>query len=113
MALLLEECTEDARDAGYETLLANLAHDLHKGNQVNGYLVTLQLMAEVYPHLAIYNTERYSELRQSYLNRPAVCTALIWALGQGGRKDLSVGLKGKIFSSRFVSNFISESKTWQ
>ena len=96
VALLLEECSEGSRETGFETLLANLAHDLNKGNQVNGYLVLLQLMAEIYPNLAIYNTERYGELRNSYQNRPNVGTALIWAVGQGGRKDLAVGLRGKL-----------------
>lgn len=55
----------------------------------------LQLMAEIYPTLCTFNMERYSELRNSYQNRPQIGTAMIWALGQGGRKDLATGLKGK------------------
>ena len=34
------------------------------------------------------------ELRNSYQNRPHIGTALLWAVGLGGKKDLQVGLKG-------------------
>ncbi len=58
-------------------------------------MVVLQSMAEVYPSLCVNNPQRYSELLRSYQNRPPIATALMWALGQGGRKDLAIGLKGK------------------
>jgi hypothetical protein len=61
---------------------------------VNGYLVLLQLLAEVYPSLCTFNMTRYAELRASYQNRPNITMAMMWTLGQGGRKDLSIGLKG-------------------
>jgi hypothetical protein len=57
--------------------------------------VLLQLMSEIYPTLATFNMGRYNELRNSYQNRTSIGTAMLWALGQGGRKDLSVGISGK------------------
>ena len=38
-------------------------------------------------------TKRFTELIKSYQNRTNVGTALLWALGQCGRKDLAAGLK--------------------
>jgi hypothetical protein len=37
---------------------------------------------------------RFFELRNSYQNRPNIGTALLWAVGLGGKKDLQTGLKG-------------------
>jgi len=90
---LLEECGDFSRQSGYETLLANMGHDLAKGFSVHGYMILLQLMSEVYPTLATLQTKRFTELIKSYQNRANVGTALLWALGQCGRKDLSSGLK--------------------
>ena len=47
----------------------------------------------VYPTLATIQTKRFTELIKSYQNRQNVGIALLWALGQCGRKDLSSGLK--------------------
>merc|ERR550532_3851138 len=90
---LLEECGDVSRQSGYETLLANMGHDLAKGFSVHGYMILLQLMSEVYPTLATIQTKRFTELIKSYQNRQNVGIALLWALGQCGRKDLSSGLK--------------------
>lgn len=43
---LLEECGDFSRQSGYETLLANMGHDLAKGFSVHGYMIILQLMSE-------------------------------------------------------------------
>ena len=43
---LLEECGDFSRQSGYETLLANMGHDLAKGFSVHGYMILLQLMSE-------------------------------------------------------------------
>ncbi len=75
----------------------------------NGYMVMLQSLAEVYPSLCVNNPQRFHELIRSYQNRPAIATALVWALGQGGRKDLAIGLKGEGNSFLFlVFNFTGD-----
>ena len=43
---LPEECGDFSRQSGYETLLANMGHDLAKGFSVHGYMILLQLMSE-------------------------------------------------------------------
>ena len=72
----------------------------------------------MYPTLATIQTKRFTELIKSYQNKTNVGTALLWALGQCGRKDLSSGLK--IWSeymrpllrlrhySRFVVSYLNE-----
>ena len=92
LTALFEQCPDAARQTGFETLLANTAHDMGKGLTANGNLVVLQLMSEIYPSLASHNMARYNELRNSYQNRAHIGTAMLWALGQGGRKDLIVGV---------------------
>ena len=64
--LTLLQCPEAARQTGFETLLANTAHDMGKGLTANGNLVVLQLMSEIYPALATHNVARFNELRNSY-----------------------------------------------
>ena len=43
---ILEECGDASRQSGFETLLANMGHDLAKGFCVHGYMILLQLMSE-------------------------------------------------------------------
>ncbi|TRY61534.1 hypothetical protein TCAL_05733 [Tigriopus californicus] len=88
---LCQQCSEGALHTGFETLLANLVHDMARNVSGTGYLVMLQLMADQHPSLCIRNSERYSELMNSYQNRSHVGKALLWTLGQGGKKDLAVG----------------------
>ena len=66
-------------------------------------MVMLQSLAEVYPSLCVNNPHRVHELIRSYQNRPAIATALVWALGQGGRKDLGIGLRGRNMKRGFSS----------
>ena len=49
---LLEECGDFSRQSGYETLLANMGHDLAKGFSVHGYMILLQLMSEGIPYFS-------------------------------------------------------------
>ena len=55
--------------------------------------IIIPFLYTVYPTLATLQTKRFTELIKSYQNRPNVGMALLWALGQCGRKDLSSGLK--------------------
>ena len=60
-----------------------------------GYMVILQSMAEIYPSLCLVNPSKTTDLLKSYVNRAPIGSALLWAIGQGGRKDLGVGIKGR------------------
>ena len=112
---LLEHTSEGAKQTGFETFLANMAHDMLKGSpwicafikvsmdswtffilglSVIGYMILLQMLGEAYPALCSGNMTRFIELRNSYQNRPKIGLALLWGVGQGGKKDLETGLKG-------------------
>ena len=71
----------------------------------------LQLLADLQPTVVTAHLPRYVELRNSYQNRwfpiskfkggsikilgrPAVGLAILWSVGQAGRKSLQSGIKG-------------------
>lgn len=64
------------------------------GTPVSGYKILLQLMATQIPSVTVSNVSKYISLRNSYQNRQIIGTSILWVLGQGGFKDLSIGLKG-------------------
>jgi len=64
---------------------------------IYGYKVMLQLLAFQNPKITISNIQKVTTLRNSYQNRQPVLLAILWALGQGGMKDLQTGLKGWYF----------------
>jgi hypothetical protein len=61
----------------------------------------LQLLAFQNPKITISNIQKVTALRNSYQNRQPVLLAVLWALGQGGMKDLQTGLKGLYFNLKF------------
>ena len=68
---------------------------------IYGYKVMLQLLAFQNPKITISNIQKVTTLRNSYQNRQPVLLAILWALGQGGMKDLQTGLKGRYFNLKF------------
>jgi hypothetical protein len=36
---------------------------------------------------------RFVELRNSYQNRPPICLAVLWSVGQAGRKNVACGVR--------------------
>nr|CAD7196824.1 unnamed protein product [Timema douglasi] len=45
------------------------------------------------PNITLANIPKLTSIRNSYQNRQNIGLAILWAVGQGGVKDLSVGLK--------------------
>ena len=77
----------------YDVCLSNLAEEMNKGQNYLGTKVMLQTMSYVFPQVSIGNLARSAILRNSYQNRANIGLSLLWALGQGGFKDLTVGTK--------------------
>ncbi|KAG7200304.1 hypothetical protein KM043_017769 [Ampulex compressa] len=77
----------------YENTLTTMATDMVKGVPVVGHKIFLQLLAHLNSELTAANIPKLISLRNSYQNRKAVGLSLLWALSQGGRKNLAVGLK--------------------
>ncbi|CAB4061003.1 unnamed protein product [Lepeophtheirus salmonis] len=89
----LEEASGPEKQSIFDSMLANIAHYMAKGKSVNGYLTVIQVLLEAFPNICCGNVSKLSELRNSYQNQPAICLALLWAVGQGGKHDLRSGLK--------------------
>ena len=86
---MLQNCTAALRETFIETCIANTAHELAKGlSHVVGWRMLTQALAEIDPQLIINSLPRFVELRNSYQNRPAIGLAILWSVGQAGRKDV-------------------------
>ncbi|KAL4719926.1 hypothetical protein ACJJTC_015185 [Scirpophaga incertulas] len=77
----------------FDVTLTALANDMSRGQQVNGHRILLQMLAKQYPDFCIASLAKSASLRNSYQNRPPIGLSLLWAFGQGGLNDFSVGLK--------------------
>ncbi|CAG9795904.1 unnamed protein product [Diatraea saccharalis] len=93
----LENVLRDAGKANtqlfFDVTLTALANDMSRGQQVNGHRLLLQMLAKESPEFCIASVAKSASLRNSYQNRPPIGLTLLWAFGQGGLSDFSVGLK--------------------
>lgn len=94
---LIYETLEESGDATiqyfYDQSLTTLAVDLSKNQPCVGHKLMLQLIAQRWPSVCVGNLAKTAILLNSYQNRSAIGLCLLWAIGQGGYKDLTVGLK--------------------
>lgn len=74
------------------------------GQSVNGHRLLLQILAKVYPEFCVASVPKSASLRNSYQNRPPIGLTLLWAFGQGGISEFTVGMKGKISYNRLSSS---------
>lgn len=70
-----------------------MAVDLTKNLPCVGHKIMLQLIAMQWPSLSIKSLAKNAILRNSYQNRSTVGLSLLWAIGQAGFKDVTVGLQ--------------------
>lgn len=77
----------------YDLSLSNLTGDMNKNLPHWGHAILLQAMAISDPQICVSNLARNAILRNSFQNRSNIGLSLLWALGQGGFHDPSVGLK--------------------
>ncbi|PSN50955.1 hypothetical protein C0J52_07633 [Blattella germanica] len=95
---VLKQALKDAGDTPvqhfFHICLSAMANDMSRGpSSVYGYKVMLQLMAFQNPSITINNIPKVTSLRNSYQNRQPIGLAILWAVGQGGMKDIRIGLK--------------------
>lgn len=64
------------------------------GQSVNGHRVLIQLLALEHPEFCVSSIQKSVSLMNSYQNRPPIGLTLLWAVGLGGVKDFTIGLKG-------------------
>ncbi|XP_058815684.1 transmembrane protein 214-A-like [Topomyia yanbarensis] len=77
----------------YDLSLSNLAEDMNKNLPHMGHKILLQAVALHQPQICVNNLARNAIIRNSFQNRSNIGLSLLWALGQGGFRDLNVGLK--------------------
>lgn len=77
----------------YENTLTAMANEMIKGTPVVGHKIFLQYLAYQQPETVISNISKLITLRNSYQNRKPIGLSLLWALAQGGQKNLTVGIK--------------------
>ncbi|XP_052869149.1 transmembrane protein 214-A [Anopheles cruzii] len=94
---VIDDCIERAGEENvkyfYDLTLSNLASDMNASLPYHGHKLILQAIAIHHPPACVNNLARNAILRNSYQNRSHIGLSLLWALGQGGYKDLNVGLK--------------------
>uniref|UniRef100_A0A1B0CZE3 Transmembrane protein 214 n=1 Tax=Phlebotomus papatasi TaxID=29031 RepID=A0A1B0CZE3_PHLPP len=76
----------------FDQSLTSLAVDLNKNLPVVGTKIILQLIALRYPVVCQSNFAKNAVLHNSYLNQSSIGLSLLWALGQGGFRDVQVGI---------------------
>lgn len=76
----------------FDQSLTSLAVDLNKNLPIVGTKIILQLIALRYPVVCQSNFAKNAVLHNSYLNQSSIGLSLLWALGQGGFRDVQVGI---------------------
>lgn len=89
----LREAGETNVQHFFEQLLNSLVVDQSKGLPVVGYRIVAQLTAFEWPQVGTRSLARTAILRNSYQNRAPIGLGLLWAVGQGGFRDVSAGVR--------------------
>ncbi|ETN58621.1 hypothetical protein AND_009780 [Anopheles darlingi] len=94
---VIDDCIVEAGEENvkyfFDLTLSNLVTDMNTNLPYHGHKLMLQAIANHHPSACVNNLARNAILRNSYQNRSNIGLSLLWALGQGGYKDLNVGLK--------------------
>lgn len=77
----------------FDQSLTSLAVDMSNNLPCVGHKIMLQLIAIEWPQVCGQSLAKNAILRNSYQNRAPIGLSLLWALGQGGFRDITVGLR--------------------
>lgn len=95
-ALLVQTLTEAGSSNVqyfYDQTLNELMVDQSKGLPGQGHRILLQLCAMHWPQVCVRSLAKTAILRNSYQSRPPIGSVLLWAVGQGGLRDVSTGVR--------------------
>ena len=90
---LVQNLPESMKETYLETCISNTAHDMAKSLDTAGWRIMTQVITDISPGLITSNLPRLIELRNSYQNRPNIGLAILWSVGQAGKKDLQSGVR--------------------
>ncbi|XP_055916470.1 transmembrane protein 214 [Eupeodes corollae] len=77
----------------YDTLITRMTEELSKNKSVVGYKLLLQIVAQNWPTVCSNSLAKTAILRNSYQNRSNIGLSILWGVGQGGFRDINVGVK--------------------
>ncbi|XP_069949326.1 transmembrane protein 214-B [Cherax quadricarinatus] len=89
----LSTCNDNVLAAFHKHCLTSMVHEQVKGLGVAGYKVFIQILSIDHAHVGMVNLPYYCDLRNSIQNQTPACLSLLWAVGQSGLDDFTVGLK--------------------
>ncbi|XP_071514353.1 transmembrane protein 214-B-like isoform X2 [Panulirus ornatus] len=89
----LSGCSDNLLAAFHKHCVTSMVQEQIKGLGVAGYKLFIQILSIHNPHVGLMNLPLYCELRQSIQNQTPACLSLLWAIGQSGLDDFTVGLK--------------------
>lgn len=77
----------------FDQSLTSLAECMSNNLPCVGHKIMLQLIAIEWPQVCDQSLAKSAILRNSYQNRPPIILSVLWALGNGGFRDITVGLR--------------------
>lgn len=90
---LLNEAGQANFQYFFDQTLTTLAVDMSNNVNCIGHNIMLQLIAFEWPSVCVQNLAKNAILRNSYQNRSPIGLNILWALGQGGYRDVTVGCR--------------------
>uniref|UniRef100_T1II59 Uncharacterized protein n=1 Tax=Strigamia maritima TaxID=126957 RepID=T1II59_STRMM len=90
---LFDKCPRAALQVFFEHLIVNCIDDEIKALPTFGHRIVMQSLAFTMPSIGQKSLEKFKQLRTQHQSRPSSCLTLLWAVGQCGHKDFSIGLK--------------------
>nr|XP_045623542.1 transmembrane protein 214-B-like [Procambarus clarkii] len=86
-------CSDTVLAAFHKHCVSSMVQEQVRGLGVAGYKLFIQILSINHPHVGMMNLPYYCELRNTIQNQTPACLSLLWAVGQSGLDDFSVGLK--------------------
>ncbi|CAL4098844.1 unnamed protein product [Meganyctiphanes norvegica] len=89
----LSGCSDSVLTAFHQHCITSMVHEQTRGLSVAGYKLFIQILSIHRPEVCVAHLGNYCELRQQYQNQAGPCLSLLWAIGQAGLDNFSIGLK--------------------
>ncbi|XP_042234923.1 transmembrane protein 214-B-like [Homarus americanus] len=89
----LSGCTDNVLALFHKHCITSMVQEQIKGLGVAGYKLFLQILSINHAHVGVMNLPYYCDLRHNIQNQTPACLSMLWAVGQSGLDDFTVGLK--------------------
>ncbi|KAK3857658.1 hypothetical protein Pcinc_026053 [Petrolisthes cinctipes] len=86
-------CSDGVLAAFHKHCVQAMVQEQVKGLGVVGYKIFIQILAMHRPEVGVVNLPFYCELRQDLQSQTPACLSLLWAVGQSGVGNFTIGLR--------------------